>query len=240
MHASISGFRQNTNRLVLCAFVLIVLVILTPKLTQAQESSVTHVVKPGESLSSIAAQYGTTVSAVSRANGISNPNFLTIGQVLTIPVSPSPQATAEPQKTVVAPALATPVPATTDGGTPAPQATATRSGTGRITLAPYTPSRAPLTSEVVHTVYPGETLYSLAARYGTTVTAIRERNGLRTTILLVGQRIIIPASGGSGSAAPTRPLYRPAAGTPEATPTSAGSTLPMFLPTVESTARPGR
>ena len=43
-----------------------------------------HVVRPGENLSSIAARYGTTVAALARANGISNPNHIYVGQRLRI------------------------------------------------------------------------------------------------------------------------------------------------------------
>jgi LysM repeat protein len=44
-----------------------------------------HIVKPGETLSSIARMYGTTVEAIMRANGLTNPNLIYVGQKLTIP-----------------------------------------------------------------------------------------------------------------------------------------------------------
>lgn len=44
----------------------------------------THVVVAGDTLSGIAAQFGTTYQQLAAANGIANPNFLTIGQVITI------------------------------------------------------------------------------------------------------------------------------------------------------------
>jgi len=45
----------------------------------------------------------------------------------------------------------------------------------------------------VHPVHPGETLPSLAFRYGTTVLALRELNGLpRLGLLVAGQELIIP------------------------------------------------
>jgi LysM repeat protein len=44
-----------------------------------------HTVKPGETLNSIAAMYGTTVEAIMRANGLSNPNLIFAGQTLIIP-----------------------------------------------------------------------------------------------------------------------------------------------------------
>lgn len=44
-----------------------------------------HVVRRGETLSSIAARYGTTAAAIARANGIANPNLIYVGQKLRIP-----------------------------------------------------------------------------------------------------------------------------------------------------------
>jgi putative chitinase len=44
-----------------------------------------HVVRSGETLSGIAGRYGTTVSALARANNISNPNLIRAGAQLNIP-----------------------------------------------------------------------------------------------------------------------------------------------------------
>lgn len=45
----------------------------------------THTVQSGETLYSIAVQYGTTVQAILEANNLSNPNLIYKGQVLNIP-----------------------------------------------------------------------------------------------------------------------------------------------------------
>ena len=42
---------------------------------------------------------------------------------------------------------------------------------------------------VLHAVRPGDTLFSLARRYGTTVDAILDLNGLRSPTIAVGQRL---------------------------------------------------
>ncbi len=44
----------------------------------------THVVRPGETLSAIAARYRTTVSALVKANGIADPDFVVAGQRLRV------------------------------------------------------------------------------------------------------------------------------------------------------------
>jgi len=48
-------------------------------------SSGTYTVQPGDTLSALAARFGTTVQAIAAANGIENPNLIFVGQVLTIP-----------------------------------------------------------------------------------------------------------------------------------------------------------
>jgi murein DD-endopeptidase MepM/ murein hydrolase activator NlpD len=53
-----------------------------------------YTVRRGDTLSSIASRNGTTVQAVAFANGIRNPNFILIGQSLTIPGAPAPAAAA--------------------------------------------------------------------------------------------------------------------------------------------------
>ena len=45
----------------------------------------THVVSQGETLSGIAARYGTSVSVLAAANRLSNPNFIVAGQRLRVP-----------------------------------------------------------------------------------------------------------------------------------------------------------
>jgi LysM repeat protein len=47
----------------------------------------TYVVRAGDTLSGIARRMGTTVEALQRANGITNPNQIRVGQRLTIPAS---------------------------------------------------------------------------------------------------------------------------------------------------------
>jgi LCP family protein required for cell wall assembly len=72
----------------------------------------------------------------------------------------------------------------------------------------------PEAGPVVHVVRRGETLYSIARRYGTTVGAIMRANNLRSYTIYVGQRLMIPVGGLSG--------YAPAPST--AQPTSTSST----------------
>jgi LysM repeat protein len=65
--------------------------------------------------------------------------------------------------------------------------------TGMATAAPA-PAPSATTNGFVYTVQRGDTLYSLARRFGTTVQAIMQTNGLASTAIFAGQRLFIPAS----------------------------------------------
>ena len=61
------------------------------------DAPVEHIVQSGESLGVLARRWNTSVSAISQANGISNPNLIRVGQVLRIPGGTSaPVSTAAP------------------------------------------------------------------------------------------------------------------------------------------------
>jgi LysM repeat protein len=158
--------------------------------TPPPTGTTTHTVVRGESLNTIAARYGVTVSAIVRANNIANPNLIFPGQRLVIP---APGATPPPA---------------TPGSTPtrAPGSTAT-------------PAPTAVPTQTVHIVQPGETLGTIARRYGTTITAIaRANNIVNPNIVFVGQRLTIPAGGVVVTPVPTAPPGTPA-------PTQAGTLI---------------
>lgn len=116
--------------------------------------------------------------------------------VPTPDVSPVPTAIPQPTQPV---ATAVPPAATTQPGgetgypgqenTPVPQPTAVP------TNAPGT-SVDPNTGRTVHTIQPGDTLFSIAQRYGTTVDAIVIANGIANpNNVPVGTQLVIPAPG---------------------------------------------
>jgi len=142
------------------------------------------------------------------------------GVVPTAPGAPLPTATLVQQATTIATqptatptgafdeltggetnetpaAEATTAPAETPAVTPATEATATPAET-----ADETPS-AEATAEVAlapqggatYTVRWGDTLFSIAQRFGTTVDAIKNANGLTSDLIYVGQELNIPGGG---------------------------------------------
>jgi len=134
-------------KITVISIVLLLLVLAVLAFSPAEGASppsgpTVHVVRWGENLTIIARRYGTTVEAIMRANRLTNPNRIYVGQRLVIP---------QPQST-------------------------------------------PLTQPVVYVVQWGDTLYSIAHRYGTTVEAIMQANGLRSWHIYAGQRLTIPAA----------------------------------------------
>ncbi len=74
---------------------------VTPEPTQAQTTTGVHVVQPGENLFRIALRYGTTVDTLAKANNITNPSMIYVGQELTIPSGTTPPSPSPGVKTYV-------------------------------------------------------------------------------------------------------------------------------------------
>ena len=81
-----------------------------------------------------------------------------------------------------------PTPSPTPAPTPTPTPTAEPSPTPTATPPP-----TPVPTPIVHSVQRGETLSGIALRYGVTVAAISEANGITDpNHILVGQKLKIP------------------------------------------------
>lgn len=53
---------------------------------------------------------------------------------------------------------------------------------------------APAASSTTHTVIAGDSLWGISRKYGTTVEAIQSANGLTSTVIRVGETLIIPGN----------------------------------------------
>ena len=131
----------------------------------------TYVVQPGDSLSWIAQANGTTTWELQQLNGLANPNFIYVGQVLTLPgcgsPTPLPPGCVEPCGGPVQP-LPPPLPPSCVApcGAPAPQ---------------------------TYTVQPGDTLSGIAAWFGVDYHTLCQVNGIQNpNFIYVGQVLIIP------------------------------------------------
>ncbi|HUP25932.1 MAG TPA: LysM peptidoglycan-binding domain-containing protein [Thermoanaerobaculia bacterium] len=132
-------------------------------------------VQSGDTLSTIAQRFGTTVVALQRANQLSRPDRIHIGQVLEIPDGRGGRLP--------------PLQVAQAGSAPAAVADATN-GDGD-------------TGE--HVVRAGESLWTVAQRFGVTVSALASANGLSARDhLRIGQRLRVPAPGAGRASAEHR------------------------------------
>jgi LysM repeat protein len=113
----------------------------------------TYTVASGDTLGRIATKFGTTVAALASANGLTNPSFIRIGQVLSVPGAAAAPVAASPAA----------VPTT-------------------------------ITTRTSYTVTSGDTLIGIAAKYGTTAAAIQSANGLKSTLIRIGQVLSVPVT----------------------------------------------
>ena len=130
-------------------------------------------VRPGDSLSGIAARHGVSTAAIQSVNRISNPNRITVGMELVIPANgqtPPPDA-----------ALAS----TAGGGS-----SASKSPTPRRSRASTSSSSGSAT--VTHTVQRGEALSTIAESYGVrTADVMRWNNISNANRVYAGQKLKI-------------------------------------------------
>lgn len=90
---------------------------IAPEATASASASepVVHVVQAGETLNMISQQYDVSVDDIMLVNGMDNPNFIAVGQQLTIPVGGIPEPTVAPTETAAA--LPSPIPTEPAGAT---------------------------------------------------------------------------------------------------------------------------
>lgn len=167
-----------------------------------------YVVQRGDTLFWIAVRYRTTVDALVRANNIAQPDRLTVGQVLTIPVDAATTYIARAGDTLQSIA-------TRFGTTVAALQAANGLGTrtliyvGQTIIIPSGTTVPPAPQPVpgVYIVQAGDNLFRIALRFNTTVLALQQANGLYTTRIYVGQRLVIPGSAPVPIPAPSGRTY---------------------------------
>jgi LysM repeat protein len=198
-----------------------------PKLPSSAER--THTVRPGETVSAIAARYGTTITAIVQANDLNARAMIYVGQVLTIPAgtaASSGTATSATASTGSETGTYTVAAGDTLSGIAAAHATTvtqlmslnslgtslihpgqrlTVSGASSSTSssgsASTTSTTAP-SSGTRYTVRSGDTVSAIAARFDTTVGAIIAANDLNSRALIrIGQMLTIPGTTSNPSTA---------------------------------------
>lgn len=153
--------------------------------SHGKKSVVVHKVVAGETLASIAEKYNVTPEDIKKNNNLRR-NAVRVGQQLKVstPVENAP-AGSDDLLADDSPAIETPV---TSKSVQTAQKTKTASGTTT------TPAKASASS---HKVKSGETLSTIAKKYGVTVAAIKSANGMTSDKLSAGKTIKIPSKGTS-------------------------------------------
>lgn len=140
-----------------------------------------YVVRGGDNLFRIALNNGVSLADLLAVNGLSERSVIQPNQELRLP---NCQATIT--TTTIDTTTTTGTTTTTDGGSSAP---VPLQGTGTT----VTTTGAAVASQAVHRVASGETLFSIARRYGVTIQAIVDTNQLTNPDRLsVGQELVIP------------------------------------------------
>lgn len=137
-----------------------------PALAQSSGSWGTHVVQPGESLTSIAARYCTTSWGLQYVNNIPDPDRIYAGQSLTVPLDRCGYPPGQPPP-----------------------------GDGVYDRGPSEHARGTVSGDL-YTVAWGDTVYSISQRFGVDEKALRDANGLGPNDpILAGQKLAIPGLG---------------------------------------------
>jgi membrane-bound lytic murein transglycosylase D len=137
-----------------------------------------HTVKKGETLLSIARKLKVSRTDLAEANYLRSTAKLRQGQQLIIPRAPT-----------LLLATRTDNPAPDEEPRPA---TTVAAAAAAVTPAPAVPTPAAAKDgSVVHRVKSGETLFSIARLYRTTVASLKQLNRLRSNTILAGQRLTV-------------------------------------------------
>lgn len=126
--------------------------------------STNYEVKPGDTLWGIATRFGTTVQTLAELNGLENPATILYGSTLKVPYLGE-----DPESNLLEEGLK-------EGGMP-----------------PSTRALLPIIPTTEYTVQPGDTLWDIARRFGTTIQVLVELNSLENrAAILYGSTLNVP------------------------------------------------
>lgn len=152
----------------------------------------TYIVKKGDSLYSIANKYNTTIDELKRINNLTS-NILSIGQVLKLPSDKVSDIEKEEntisytvQKGDSLYSIARKYDTTIDRIKKLNNLTTNLLSIGQVLLIPTDTNL-----ETTYTVQKGDSLYSIAKKYDTTVDRLKQLNNLTSNLLSIGQILIV-------------------------------------------------
>lgn len=152
----------------------------------------TYIVKKGDSLYSIANKYNTTIDELKRINNLTS-NILSIGQVLKLPSDKVSDIEKKEntisytvQKGDSLYSIARKYDTTIDRIKKLNNLTTNLLSIGQVLLIPTDTNL-----ETTYTVQKGDSLYSIAKKYDTTVDRLKQLNNLSSNLLSIGQILIV-------------------------------------------------
>jgi len=164
----------------------------TINLPDQEETIIQYQVVSGDSLYKIANKYNTTVDAIKKLNNLTS-NTLSIGQTLKIPTTQDIEEIPEENYfnyNVVSGdslySIARKFDTTVDSIKQINNLTTNLLNIGQTLKIPTTP-----TNEKTYVVKSGDSLYSIAKNFNTTVDRLKELNNLTSNLLNIGQILII-------------------------------------------------
>ncbi len=162
--------------------------LVIPSISVSPEVSDTYIVQKGDSLWSIANKFNMTVSELKKLNNLTN-NLLSIGQVLKIKDSSSNgETTYTVQKGDSLWVIANKYGITTEELKSYNNLTSNLLSIGQVLKIP----QGKTSTENIYTVKKGDSLWTIANRYNTTVEKIKVLNNLTSNLLSIGQQLKIP------------------------------------------------
>lgn len=162
--------------------------LVIPSISVSPEVSDTYIVQKGDSLWSIANKFNMTVSELKNLNNLIN-NLLSIGQVLKIKDSSNNgKTTYTVQKGDSLWVIANKYGITTEELKSYNNLTSNLLSIGQVLKIP----QGKTSPENIYTVKKGDSLWTIANRYNTTVEKIKVLNNLTSNLLSIGQQLKIP------------------------------------------------
>ena len=168
-----------------------VLRIPTKEIYEGEENI--YIVKKGDTLFSIAAANNTTVDELKKANNLTS-NILSTGQLLKIPSALLPESTYIVKKGDSLYSIANKYNTTVDELKRINNLTSNILSIGQVLKLPSDKVSDIEKEEntISYTVQKGDSLYSIARKYSTTIDKIKDLNNLTTNLLSIGQVLLIP------------------------------------------------
>lgn len=168
-----------------------VLRIPTKEIYEGEEN--VYIVQKGDTLYSIAAANNTTVDELKKANNLTS-NILSTGQLLKIPSALLPESTYTVKKGDSLYSIANKYNTTVDELKRINNLTSNILSIGQVLKLPSDKVSDVEKEEntISYTVQKGDSLYSIARKYSTTIDKIKDLNNLTTNLLSIGQVLLIP------------------------------------------------